>query len=186
MGAMLVAARDMAPGTDAGERAETCLKAAPREGAGSGGLVSRLRGVPKGALKTVLGKELGTRAWQEVRGRVDSGTVPDGEIVAGLMRHLSQRAAEELWANDRQAKFVRLTVCYQDGGSVSDRARLPGLTQEASDILAAAAGLFAGFDRPPGQVSSLNLDVTAAASDVADAASRVPAWLAVPVRATAG
>ena len=186
MGAMSVAVREMASGTDAGERAETCLKAAPREAAGSRGLVSRLRGVPKGALKTVLGKELGTRAWQEVRGRVDSGTVPDGEIVAGLMRHLSQRAADELRANDRQAKFVRLTVCYQDGGSVSDRARLPGLTQEASDILAAAAGLFAGFDRPPGQVSSLNLDVTAAASDVADAASRVPAWLAVPVRATAG
>jgi len=186
MGAMLVAVREMASGTDAGERAGACLKAAPREATGSGGLVSRLRGVPKGALKTVLGKELGTRAWQETQGKVDSGTVPDGEIVARLMRHLSQQAADDLRANDRQAKFVRLTACYQDGGSASERVRLPGLTREAGQIFAAAAGLFAGFQRPPGQVSSLNLDVTAAASDVADAARRVPAWLAVPVRTTAG
>ena len=185
MGAMLVAVGDM---NEAGSAAGASPMAIPCEAAGLGGLVSRLRGVPKGALKAVLGEDLGLRAWKQVRERAKTGenAVGDGEIAAGLIRHLSQRAAEELRTNDRQAKFVRLTVCYEDGTSVSERTRLPGLTQEAGEILEAAAGLFAGFERPAGQVNSVNLDVTAAASDVASAASRVPAWLALPVRMTVG
>jgi hypothetical protein len=189
MGAMLVAADEVERVTDEVDLAAGASPiATPSEAAGLGGLVSRLRGVPKGALKAVLGKELGVRAWEQARGKAGAceEAVRDAEIVTGLIRHLSQRAAEELKTNDRQAKFVRLTVCYQDGSSASERARLPGLTQESGEILEAAARLFAGFERPAGQVSSVNLDVTAAACDVISAASRVPAWLAFPVRMPAG
>ncbi|HXL22224.1 MAG TPA: hypothetical protein VOA78_07155 [Candidatus Dormibacteraeota bacterium] len=154
------------------------------------GLVSQLRGVPKGALKTVLGKELGARIWREARGKsaVKEVAVPDAEVVAGMIHHLSQQAAEELRKYGRQAKFVRLTVCYQNGNSASERARLPGLTQDASEMLAAAMLLFERFEQPAGQVSSVNLDVTAAASatNAASQASRVPGWLAMPVRTAAG
>jgi hypothetical protein len=86
--------------------------AGPAGASGLEGLVSQLRGVPKGALKTVLGKELGARIWRQARGKTaaEEGTVRDAEVVAGLIGHLSQLAAEELRKNERQAKFVRLSV----------------------------------------------------------------------------
>jgi len=189
MDAMFVAVAAVEPAiNEAGSAAEASPRVILREAAGLGGLVSRLRGVPKGALKAVLGKELGVRAWQQARRKAGpcEKVVRDAEIVTGLIRHLSQRAAEELRTNDRQAKFVRLTVCYQDGSSTSERTRLPGLTQEAGEILECATRLFAGYERPAEHVSSVNLDVTASASDVASAASRVPAWLAMPAGMTAG
>jgi hypothetical protein len=182
MGAMLAAVAEVEPVAGA---SPTAIR---QEAAGLGRLVSRLRGVPKGALRAVLGKELGTRAWQQARGNAGLGepAVPDAEIVAGLIRHLSQRAADELKRNDRQAKFVRLTVWYQDGSSASEQVRLSGLTQEASDILEAAMRLLANFEQPAGCVSSVNLDITAAAADVAGVPSCVPSWLAMPARMTAG
>ena len=189
MGAMLVAADEVERVTDEADLASGASPiATPSEAAGLRGLVSRLRGVPKGALKAVLGKELGVRAWEQARGKMGrvEEAVRDCEIVTGLIRHLSQRAADELRTNDRQAKSVRLTVCYEDGSTASERARLPGLTREASELFDCATRVFAGFERPAGQVNSVNLDVTAAASDVASAASRVPAWLALPVRMTVG
>jgi hypothetical protein len=189
MGGMLMVVAGVEPAAgEASLAGEVSPIAVPCEAAGLGGLVSRLRGVPKGALKAVLGKELGVLAWQQARRKTGGceKAVLAAEIVTGLIRHLSQRAAEELRANDRQAKSVRLTVCYQDGSSASERTRLSGLTQEADEILECATRLFAGFERPAGQVSSVNLDVTAAASDLASAASRVPVWLAMPVRMTVG
>jgi hypothetical protein len=154
---------------------------------GLDGLVSQLRGVPKGALKTVLGNELGARIWRQARGKrpAKETAVADAEVVAGLIGHLSQRAAEELQKNGRQAKFIRLTVAYRDGAA-SERARLAGLTQDAGEILAEAMRLFESFEQPAGQVRSVNLDVTAAAADAASEASRAPSWLVMPVRAGAG
>jgi hypothetical protein len=160
------------------------------EAGGPQGLVAQLRGVPKGALKTILGKDLGARIWQQARGKTaaEDEAVQDGEVVAGLIEHLSRQAAQELRKNGRQAKFVRLTVWYQDGSSASERARLAGLTQDADEIREAAVRLFRGFEHPAGQVSSVNLDVTAAAEGATDgsAASRLPGWLAMPVRTAAG
>jgi nucleotidyltransferase/DNA polymerase involved in DNA repair len=160
------------------------------EAGGLQDLVSQLRGVPRGALKTVLGKELGARIWRQARGKTAAadGAVRDAEVVAGLIGHLSRLAAEELRKNERQAKFVRLTVWYQDGSSASERARLAGLTQDAAEILAAAVRLFERFEQSPGQTNSVNLDVTAGASatNAASEPSRVPGWLAMPVRTAAG
>jgi hypothetical protein len=164
--------------------------AGPAGASGLEGLVSQLQGVPKGALKTVLGKELGARIWRQARGKTAApeGAVRDAEVVAGLIGHLSQLAAEELRKNERQAKFVRLSVWYQDGSAASERARLAGLTQDAAEILAAAMRLFERFGQSAGQVSSVNLDVTAAASatNAATEPSRVPGWLAMPIRTAAG
>jgi hypothetical protein len=158
------------------------------EAGGLDGLVSQLQGVPKGALKTVLGNELGARVWRQARGEsaAEEGAVPDAEVVAGMIGHLSQRAGEELRKNERQAKFVRLTVCYQDGTSGSARARLASLTQDASEMLEASMRLFKGFEQPAGRVRSVNLDVTVAAAAVASKSSPVPGWVAMPVRAGAG
>ena len=151
------------------------------------GIVKRLQGVPKGALKTVLGKDLGARAWRQARGNAAEGEaeVSDNEVAAGLIGHLSKRAAYELLRSNRQGKFVRLTAWYQDGGSESGRIRLAGLTQDAGDLFEGAHELFMSFVRPAGHLSSLNLDVTAAA-DTAVEPSRAPEWLALQVRATAG
>jgi nucleotidyltransferase/DNA polymerase involved in DNA repair len=160
------------------------------EAGGLQGLVTQLRGVPKGALKAILGKELGARIWRQSRGKTaaEDEAVRDGEVVAELIGHLSRQAAEELRKNERQAKFVRLTVWYQDGSSASERVRLAGLTQDAAEIQEAAVRLFRGFERPAGQVNSVNLDVTAAAAGATDgsAASRLPGWLAMPVGTAAG
>lgn len=164
--------------------------AGPAGASGLEGLVSQLRGVPKGALKTVLGKELGARIWRQARGKTaaEDGAVQDGEVVAGLIGHLSRLAAEELRKNERQAKFVRLSVWYQDGSAASERTRLAGLTRDSAEILAAAVRLFERFGQSAGQVSSVNLDVTAAASttNAASEPCRVPGWLAMPVRTAAG
>jgi nucleotidyltransferase/DNA polymerase involved in DNA repair len=103
-----------------------------------------------------------------------------------LIGHLSRQAAEELRKNERQAKFVRLSVWYQDGSAASERARLAGLTQDAAEILAAAVRLFERFGQSAGQVTSVNLDVTVAGTNVASEVGRVPGWLAMPIRTAAG
>jgi hypothetical protein len=185
----VVAGVGESPANRAGQ-VDSAARLAMAKTAGAGGLqglVSELRGVPKGALKTVLGNELGARLWRQARGKTHAKetAVPDAEVVAGLISHLSHRAAEELRRNGRQAKFVRLTVTYQDSNAASERARLARLTDDAGEILAAAVRLFECFEQSAGRVRSVSLDVTAAGADVVSEASGVPGWLAMPLRAVA-
>jgi len=160
------------PEISASEQAET------QHGVPAQGLVSRLRGVPKSALKTVLGKELGERAWRHARGRArwPEASIADEEMVAGLIRHLGQQAAGELAKAGKQAKYVRLTVWHQNGQSESARCRLAKLTQNAAEISAGAQQLFCSLGSPAGTVQSVDLDVTTVASTVSDLAP-VPSWL---------
>ena len=145
----------------------------------SEGLVSRLRGVPKGALRTVLGDALGSRVWEQARGRAgfEISKAADAEVVAALIRHLGRRAAEELRANDRQAKFVRLTVFREDGTSANGRARLASLTQDPDEIATAALCMLERLGLPAGEVRSLGLDVTAVATTVCEPGP-TPTWQA--------
>ena len=197
MGAMLVAvteaeatmAQGVAPATvslqTAASERDLAQSSTKPQGHQLGDLLARLCGVPKGALKTVLGKELGVRAWRQARRKAHSAesTVSDREIATGLLRHLSQKAADALTKNERQAKFVRLAIRYQDGRSASARTRLPGLTQDPAEILACAMQLFATFTGPPSLIHSVNLEVSAPATS---AASRTPAWLVLPTPAATG
>jgi hypothetical protein len=140
--------------------------------------------VPKGALKAVLGRELGERAWRHARGRVrwPESEIREEEVVAGLVRHLSLRASEELRKAGRGAKFVRLTVWLRGARSTSGRTRLPLLTQEAGDIQTAAEALLRGFTVSPALVESIDLDVTAAGDLAAEPGGSLT-WLAASVQA---
>jgi len=161
---------------------ETALPSGRNE-VGSGGLVDRLRGVPKGALRTVLGKEFGERVWRHARGEAcPEAAIADAEVVAALVRHLSVRAATELQETDRYAKFVRLTAWCQDGRSAGGRARLPRATREAGEIEATAVALLKGFTTPLELVQSIDLEVTATVDVVAEPSCSL-SWLATPAQA---
>jgi hypothetical protein len=122
---------------------------------------------------------LGSRVWGQARGTAgfEISKAADAEVVAGLIRHLGRRAAEELRANDRQAKFVRLTVFREDGTCVNGRARLASLTQDSDEIATAALRIFERLGQPAVGVRSLGLDVTVVATTVCDPGP-APAWQA--------
>ena len=145
------------------------------------GLITRLRGVPKGPLKTVLGRELGEHVWREARGKAcwPESAVADVVVLAGLIRHLSLQAARELHRAGRHAKFVRVTVWHLDGSRASARDRLPQATQAPGEIAETAAALLERIPTSPAQVQSVDLDVTTAA-EAAPASTEPFCW----VRAT--
>ena len=137
-----------------------------------------MRGVPKGALKAVLGAELGERAWRHSRGeaRFPESEIADAHVVAGLIRHLSHQAAAEMARLGKHAKFVRLTIWHENGRSVSARGRLAGLTQDGGQILEAAMSLFAALDGTSSHVRSVDLDLTAVGNAIL-APTATAAWL---------
>ena len=140
------------------------------------GLVGELRGVPKDALKVVLGRELGDRVWRHARGKArwPEGAVADEEIADRLVRYLCQQAAVELRAAGKHAKFARLTVRCRNGRSASERARLPQLTRDADEIAAAVVSLLQGLCVPPALFESVDLDVTAATDALAEPIQPMP------------
>src|SRR5262249_50914312 len=142
------------------------------------GLVARLAGVPKGALKAVLGSKLGEMVWRHVRGRAQwpETAVADEQVVARLIRHLSHSAAVELAKAGKQAKFIRLTVWHGDGQSVGGRIRLGVLSREEDEICSAAMALFTTLEPISSTVQYLELNITAVA-DTAVQPCSVPAWL---------
>lgn len=142
------------------------------------GLVARLAGVPKGALKAVLGSKLGEIVWRHARGRTrwPETTVADEQVVAELIRHLSDSAAVELSKAGKQAKFIRLTVRQGDRRPVAGRIRLGALTREENEIRSAAMALFTALGPIPSTVQSLELNVTAVADTSVQPCS-VPVWL---------
>jgi nucleotidyltransferase/DNA polymerase involved in DNA repair len=154
--------------------------AAPGRGHGDG-LLAALRGVPKCALMGVLGDELGERAWRHSRGKAcwPEGAVADAEIAAGLVRHLCGQAATELRSTGKRARFVRLTVRYQDGRSACEQAQLPQLTQDAGEIAETAASLLPAFTVPPALLQSVDLHVTTAGDLVAEPVQTLP-WFTAP------
>ncbi len=102
-----------------------------------GRLLDALKRVPKAALRSVLGKDLGGRAWREARGRTASGgarDISDREIVEGLIGHLSRTAARTLTKEGRMARSIRLCATYADGYVSEGWRRLSGLTQDAGEI----------------------------------------------------
>jgi len=147
------------------------------------GLVGGLRGVPKGALRAVLGQELGERVWRHARGKAcwPEGPVADEEIANRLVHYLSSQAARELRHANKHARFVRLTVRYRDGRSASERARLPQLTQDADEIATGAVSLLQGLALPPASLESVDLDVTAATDVLAEPIKATP-WFAASVQ----
>jgi len=134
-----------------------------------GRLLDALRGVPKSALRTVLGKELGSRAWREARGGTASGMaqgVSDWEIMEGLIGHLSRTAARTLREEGRMARSVRLYATYADGRVSGGWRRLNGITQEAAEIFEESRSVYESLAKGTAQVVNLELRVGSVAAEV--------------------
>jgi hypothetical protein len=120
-----------------------------RSGEGSMAMLEGLRGVPKAALRSVLGKELGTRTWAAAR--TGRGNCPDQtlvrgeEIIVALLGHLSRRAADSLTKERRRALVLSLTITCTSGASLSSRQRLARATDAWAEIHREAESLFGGL-----------------------------------------
>jgi impB/mucB/samB family C-terminal domain len=128
-------------------------------------MAARLQGVPKPMLRTVFGKALGLRIWEQARRErahpADSPTnqVADFEISTGMVKYLSLRAAGALRECSRQARAIRLTVTYENGESRAARMRLATPTNEINELAEAATKLLHRL--PLRGVQSVGLGVTA-------------------------
>jgi hypothetical protein len=122
------------------------------------GLADELEGVPRPALQTVFGKELGRQIWEGAR-RTGSAVV-DEEIVGGMIAYVSRRAGEALRANGRQAKAIGLRVEYMDGVATLHRMRLARPTADAAELLETAMELFGRPEARCVAVASVKLSVT--------------------------
>jgi len=135
----------------------------------AGGLLGKLLGVPKPVLRTVFGKALGVKIWEQGRQRAaESGIgqhghaapVGDGEIVSGMMDYVSRRAGETLRDRGQQAKAIAVRTVYSDGILRMARTRLPRPTNDAQEIAAAAMELFARSHAYNATVEAVHLMVT--------------------------
>lgn len=149
-------------------------------------LVDSLRGVPKAALRTVLGNEIGKRAWKAAT--ATSRTAPgepgvsDQEIVTALLAHLSRRAGAKLQRERRRALVVSLCLQRADGSLLSGRTRMARATDDWIEILVEAENLYerliaecagepAAF---AASVRRLQFDVTVTLPEIAS--SLMPKW----------
>ena len=146
----------------------SAMKVEPRTGAADmdaptvvgrrDGLLDELAGVPRPALQTVFGKDLGRRVWENAR-RAGSA-VADEEIVGGMIAHMSRRAGETLRANGRKAKAIGLRLVYADGVAMLRRMRLARPTSDAGELLAAGMELLGQAETRCAAVASVKLKVT--------------------------
>jgi len=147
----------------------SAMKAEPRGGAAEPGalavvrrrdsMVDELGGVPRQALETVLGKDLGRRIWESSR-HFAGDEVPDEDIVGGMIEYVTRRAGEALRASWRQAKAIGLRVEYTDGVATLYRMRLARPTSDAAELLEATMELFGRAEARSVAVASVKLNVT--------------------------
>lgn len=148
------------------ERTEQDRVQAVVPGGGNGALLRSLRGVPKAALRAVLGKELGERAWRKARGPLEVGPeLRDDEVVEGLIAHLSRLAARTLREEARQARSVSLYATHADGTACSGSRRLSGLTQDPGVLFEESRILYQRLPRHAAQLANLELRVSSIAAE---------------------
>jgi hypothetical protein len=115
-------------------------------------------------LRTIFGKALGLRIWEQARREcahpADSPTnqVADSEISTGMVNYVSLRAVGTLRECSRQAKAIRLTVTYENGESRAAQMRLATPTSEIHELMQAATKLLHRL--PVRGVQSVGLAVT--------------------------
>jgi hypothetical protein len=129
------------------------------------GMVDELGGVPRPALQSMFGRELGRRIWE--RAHFARGGVADEEILGGMIEHVSRRAGEALAKNGRQAKGIGLRLAYADGAATVHRMPLARATSDPGELLAAALELFARAEVRDVLVESVDLKVTSVRTDAA-------------------
>jgi nucleotidyltransferase/DNA polymerase involved in DNA repair len=121
-------------------------------------MVGEFVGVPRPALEAVFGRTLGRRIWEHNRkvtsrkGEVSPGAaealaaasaavIAGPEIAHGIIKHLSQRAADTLRQNGRKARCITLELTYADGTSKMERLHLGAPTDEPRELMAASEEL---------------------------------------------
>ena len=146
----------------------SAMKVEPRTGAADmdaptvvgrrDGLLDELAGVPRPALQTVFGKDLGRRVWENARQA--GSAVADEEVVGGMIAYVSRKAGETLRANGRKAKAIGLRLVYADGVAMLRRMRLARPTSDAGELLAAGMELLGQAEMRYAAVASVKLKVT--------------------------
>ena len=110
-------------------------------------MTAGLQGVPKPMLRTVFGKALGLRIWEQTRmecahpANSPTNQVADSELSTGMVNYVSVRAAGTLRECNRQAKAIRLTVTYENGESRAAQMRLATPTSDINELAGAATEL---------------------------------------------
>jgi hypothetical protein len=129
------------------------------------GMAAELVGVPKPALQTVFGEDLGRRIWERAR-HSSGGDVGDAEILGGMIEYVSRRAGEALRRNARQAKAIGLRLEYADGVATLNRMRLARPTSDAGELLAGVMELLRLVEPRGVAVASVDLKVTSVQTEV--------------------
>lgn len=160
---------------------------APKSGIPRDRMLKDLDGVPKAVLRTMLGKVMGRRIWEQVRRskeparRADAGDatrlashlvgvgseVTDTELVLAMIESVSRRAGEALRAHKREAKAIGLFLSYADGAATSESARLARPSADTSEISAAAIALFRSCRPREAALVSINLTTSTLQTDAA-------------------
>jgi hypothetical protein len=115
-----------------------------RPSAGGRGMSQALHGVPKSALETILGKDLGRRLWNQLRSPASARPtdgVPDSAVATAMLDYVSHEAAGALQKVGRRAKGLALNITYANGETTIARTRMAQATNLASEIADAATKL---------------------------------------------
>jgi impB/mucB/samB family C-terminal domain len=148
---------------------------APKSGMPQDRMLKDLNRVPKATLRTVFGKVMGRRIWEQVRRsneptqRADVGNsartgskpvgseLTDADLVVAMIESVSRRAGQTLRVNKREAKAIGLMLTYADGAVTSESARLARPSADASEISAVAIALFRSCRAREAALVSINL-----------------------------
>jgi hypothetical protein len=134
-----------------------------RQSAGGRGMSQALHGVPKPALRRILGKDLGHRLWNQLRSRGGSGPmdgVPDSAVSTAMLDYVSREAAGALQKAGRQAKDLALNITYANGETTIARTRMVQATNLSDEIADAATKLLHRVALHDATIAAIRLSMT--------------------------
>ena len=156
-----------------------------RPSAGGRGMSQALHGVPKSALQTILGKDLGRRLWNQLRSPASARPtdgVPDSAVARAMLDYVGREAAGALQKAGRQAKGLALTITYANGETTIARTRMVQATNLASEIADAASKLLHRVALHGATIAAIRLSMnTVDAAAIRETPDRVPCsmWQAI-------
>jgi hypothetical protein len=134
-----------------------------RPSAGGRGMSQALHCVPKSALETILGKDLGRRLWNQLRSPASARPtdgVPDSAVATAMLEYVSHQAAGALQKAERQAKGLALTITYANGEKTITRTRMAQATNVANEIADTATKLLHQVALHDAGIAAIRLSMT--------------------------
>jgi hypothetical protein len=143
-------------------------------------LVDSLAGVPKAALRTLLGEALTQKIWQSscpqpaeqsrkvqsISVPADALGVPDGEIHLRMISYLACQAAQSLQKHSRLAYAVRLQFTFASGARTISRALFGRPIANAHEIRVAAQNLLSPRQSSFDPLAAINVTVETVAQEL--------------------